>query len=69
MGGGAIGIGFKSNLVFPRGKINEFVYRDYLEESKTFKDADAAFGKYGYLFQQDGASPHLTIDTMNFIEE
>ena len=48
----AIGINFKSKLVFPRRKINEFVY-----------------GKYGYLFQQLGASPHLTIDTMNFIEE
>lgn len=64
----AIEIGSKSTLAFPRRKINEFLYRDYLEESKTFTEF-AEFGKYGYLFQQDDASQHLNIDMMNFIEK
>ena len=70
MAWGAIGIDFKSKLVFPRGKIDSKSYMRYLEESEIFNDAEIAFhGKYNYIFQEDGASPHMKDECFEFIEE
>ena len=70
MAWGAIGIDFKSKLVFPQGKIDHKSYRDYLIESRIFEDAALAFhGKYNYIFQEDGASPHMKDESFEFIEE
>lgn len=55
---GDIGFDFKSNLVFPKGKINEYEYRYYLNKSNIFEEADEAYhGKFKWIFQQDEATP------------
>ena len=40
---GAIGLNFKSKLVFPKGKINESEYRNYLKISNICDDADESY--------------------------
>ncbi len=67
---GAIGLNFKSKLVFPKGKINESEYRNYLKISNIFDDADESYhGKFKWIFQQDGATPHTTEKSFEFIED
>lgn len=66
---GAIGLNFKSKLMFPKGKINSEVYQQMLADSNIFTEADNEFGKFRYIFQQDGAPSHKTIKTYNYIEK
>ena len=69
MAWGAIGLNFKSKLMFPKGKINSEVYQQMLADSNIFTEADNEFGKFRYIFQQDGAPSHKTIKTYNYIEK
>ena len=63
-----IGIDFKSKLIFPKGKINEKIYRKCLKDSHIFEEADDKLGKFKYIFQQDGATSHTTPKSYKFIE-
>ena len=65
----AIGYGFKSQLIFPRGKITAESYRNYIDKSNIFAEADQVFGKYNYYFQQDGAPSHCTSGTYKHLEQ
>ena len=65
----AIGKGFKSKLIFPKGKIDGDAYRKMLDSSNIFNDADQILGKYKYIFQQDGAPSHSTKETYEHIEK
>ena len=69
MAWGAIGLNFKSKLIFPRGKIDAENYRHMLDESQIFKDADEKLGQFNYIFQQDGASAHTTQESYEHIEK
>ena len=42
--------GFKSQLVFPRGKIKAESYRQFIDESNVFAEVDQVFGNYNYYF-------------------
>ena len=64
----AIGLDFKSKLVFPRGKIDAESYRKFLDESEIFVDADQLIGQHQYIFQQDSAPAHVTAETYQHIE-
>lgn len=66
---GAVGLGFKSKLLFPKGKIDQRKYREYLNESNVFDDADQVYGKFQYIYQQDGATCHTTPKSYKFIEK
>lgn len=46
----AICYGFKSQLVFPRGKITAESYRQFIDESNVFAEVDQVFGNYNYYF-------------------
>lgn len=65
----AVGLGFKSKLIFPKGKINQEKYREYLNDSNVFDDADQIYGKFQYIFQHDGATCHTTPNSFKFIEK
>lgn len=56
-----VGFNLKSKLMFPKGKINEKIYRKCLKDSQIFEQAD-------HIFQQDGATCHTTSKTNKFIE-
>ena len=60
---GAIGPDFKSNLVFCDNSVTQSEYIDILKRSRLFEEADARWGKGGYLFQQDGATAHTALRT------
>lgn len=61
-------IDFKSQLIFPRGKIDEKKYRENLKESLVFEDADDILGHHQYIFQQDEVTSHTTLKSYKFIE-
>lgn len=65
----AVGLGFKSKLIFPFGKINQGKYREYSNGSNMFDDADQIYGKFHNIFQQDGATCHTTPKSFKFIEK
>jgi hypothetical protein len=66
---GAIGVGFKSELIFFERTVNSDVYVDSLKSSGFVDLADATFGeRRGYLVQ-DGASCHISAQSLNALFE
>lgn len=66
---GTVVLGFKSKLIFPKGKIKQEQYREYLNDSSMFDDVDQIDGKFQYIFQQDEATCHTTPKSYKFIEK
>lgn len=62
---GAIGIGYKSKLVFCSNGVDALEYRNILEKSDMFKNLEA--GKY--IFMQDGAPAHTSNITIPFLQK
>ena len=63
----AIGPNFKSDLIRVTGTLNALSYQNLLETSGIFQKLDERYGRYGYIFQQDGARPHTAATTRAFL--
>lgn len=63
----AIGPNFKSDLIRVTGTLNALAYQRLLEDSEIFQRLDERYGRYGYIFQQDGARPHTATTTRAFL--
>ena len=63
----AIGPNFKSDLIRVTGTLNALSYQSLLETSGIFQKLDERYGRYGYIFQQDGARPHTAATTRAFL--
>ena len=63
----AIGPNFKSELIRVTGTLNAAAYQNLLEQSQIFARLDERYGRYGYIFQQDGARPHTAASTRMFL--
>ena len=64
---GCIAKGFKSPLLRIIGKMTAETYQKLLTDNQIIKKLDQRFGKFGYVFQQDGASPHRANSTKQFL--
>lgn len=64
---GAIAFNFKSPLIWVKKKLNSEKYINILNDNLIFEQLDQRFGKFSYVFQQDGASSHRAKNTMNFL--
>ena len=49
------------------GTLNALSYQSLLETSGIFQKLDERYGRYGYIFQQDGARPHTATTTRAFL--
>ena len=66
---GCISKGFKSDLLRIEGKLDANSYQKVLSENKVIEKLDNRFGKFGYVFKQDGASPHRAKSTTLFLAD
>jgi transposase len=64
---GAVAKGYKSELVIVVGKENAAKYRNFL--TPFFQHADEKFGQGRWAFMQDGASPHTTKQTTEYVTQ
>ena len=64
---GAIGIGYKSNLIIVDGTIDASVYQSILKEANIKNDVDKLHGRGNYLYQQDGAPAHTSKSSIRYI--
>ena len=60
---GAIGVGYKSNLVFVEGSINSFKYQQNILETGMIETTDELKCHRNWIFMQDGALCHTSNDT------
>ena len=58
---GAIGLDYKSKLVFCSGNVDSLEYRTLIEQSNMLSDLDSRYGAGNYLFMQDGAPAHTSL--------
>ena len=65
----AVGRNFKSPLVRVTGTLTASEYQKLLSECKIFELLDERYGKFAYVFQQDGARPHTAVSTRDFLRE
>lgn len=62
---GAIGLNFKSKLMFIDGTVtSDYYFNEILIGSNVFDDADKVYGKGRWVFQQDNARPHISNETL-----
>jgi hypothetical protein len=64
----AIGPNYKSPLIWFRGTIDSDSYIGALHANRIFDDLDERFPN-GYVFQQDGASPHTSNRSMEYLRK
>ena len=60
---GAIGVQYKSKLIFVDGTIDAAQYQQNLIESEMFEQMDSLKGRGQWIFMQDGAPCHTSHDT------
>lgn len=65
---GAIGVGFKSNLMFIENTINSNGYCDMLRESMLIRDCNMHYGLRRWWFMQDGAPCHNSAHTTTHLQ-
>lgn len=65
----AIGYDYKSDIYFIDGCLNSDKYINLLIQSGLFKKLDEKFGRFNYLYEQDGAPCHTTQRSINYIEQ
>ena len=63
-----IGRDFKSNLLRIEGWLNANSYQKLLTENQVIEKLNERYGPKGYVFQEDGASPHRAKSTRLFLE-
>ena len=63
----AIGIGYKSKLIFCNSNIDGYEYRRILRSSDMIKELNTLHGEGQWIFQQDGAPPHKCRMTQKFL--
>jgi hypothetical protein len=66
---GAIGMGFKSKLIFIDGNLKADGYQKMLSENGILDDIKEHFEESPGHFQQDDAPPHQAKKTMKFLRE
>lgn len=66
---GAIGLNFKSKLVFCENNIDEIEYRKNFTNSGMCEKLDKDLGHGQYIFMQDGAPAHRCATTQLFIKK
>ena len=66
---GAIGVGFKSSLVFLNKHVTAESYIQFLDESDIYSQIESAYQNRPYIFQQDGATAHTAESTMNVLQK
>ena len=66
---GAIGIGYKSKLVFCSGGVDNIEYRNIINESGMLPTLDSRYGVGNYTFMQDGAPAHRCKLTSLFLQK
>ena len=66
---GAIGVNYKSKLVFVSGSIDSSKYRENIIESEMIETLNETKGKGNWIFMQDGAKPHSACDTISWLEK
>lgn len=64
----AVGRDFKSPLVRVTNTLNATEYQKLLTDCKIFELLDARYGRFAYVFQQDGARPHTAKTTIQFLQ-
>ena len=65
----AVGRDFKSPLVRVTASLTAKEYQLLLSNCKIFELLDARYGKFAYVFQQDGARPHTAKSTADFLSD
>ena len=68
-GVGCIAKDFKSDLLRIEGKLDANSYQKVLADNKIIENLDNRFGKFGYIFQQDGASHHTARSTKEYLKD
>jgi hypothetical protein len=66
---GAIGLGFKSDLIFFERTVSSDVYVGSLRSSGFVEATDATFGQRQWYLVQDGASCHTSTQSLNALFE
>lgn len=66
---GAIGLGFKSDLVVCRRSVDSQEYTKNLEESRVIQAMDSEHGAFRWLLMQDGAPCHTCQATMQWLRD
>ena len=66
---GAIGFGYKSELLAFDENCNQRSYIDLLEKNKIIDHLNNIYGERQYLFQQDNAPPHVAKSTIAWLEK
>lgn len=64
---GAIGVGFKSQLIIVEGNIDSDKYLSILHESHLIRDCNMKYGLRNWTFMQDGAPAHTSSTTLNYL--
>ena len=65
---GAIGVDFKSNLIFVEGTIDSKKYKQNIIDSAIIETLDEEKGRGNWIFMQDGACCHTSSDTLNWLK-
>lgn len=58
--------GFRTPLLYFDGHVNSATYIKALKENFIFENIESIFGRR-YIWQQDGASPHRSSETLQFL--
>ncbi len=67
---GAFSFDVQTDLIIIEGSVNTEVYiEDIIKKSKFIKLANNKYGKNEWIFQQDGARPHTSKQTMKFLKK
>ena len=66
---GAIGIGFKSELVVCKGTVNSAAYIDNLKNCGVIETMNERYGPFRWLFQQDGATCHTCRESVQWLRQ
>ena len=64
-----IGKNFKSNLIKIEGKLNAISYQNMLTQNHIIEKLNERYGTNGYVFQEDGATPHRAKSTRLYLKD
>lgn len=65
----AIGLGFKSPLIFCRTSVNSQEYTRCISDSGVIPEMDRRYHPFQWLFMQDGAASHTCHETMCWLRD
>ena len=64
-----IGKNFKSNLIRIEGCLNAISYQNMLAQNHIIEKLNDRYGTNGYVFQEDGATPHRAKSTRLYLKD